>query len=154
MTTKESNPKQAFGDAKPPLSTVPMPVLYEVALGMLEGHLKGYRRHNYRIAGVRMSTYYDAILRHITAWWEGQDIDPESGLPHIVKAICCMVVLRDAEMLGKVTDDRPPSHPDGWQEKLKPMVAALKAKYPNPPEPFVREDGMIAAEPSPKETKQ
>lgn len=146
MSTKETNPKQAFGDAKPPLSCVPMPVLYEVGLAMLEGHLKGYRRHNYRIAGVRMSTYYDAVLRHIAAWWEGQDTDPDSGLPHIVKAICCLVVLRDAQMLGKVTDDRPPSHPDGWLEALKPHVAALKERYPAPVEPYTRSDGTSTSQ--------
>lgn len=121
--SKESNPKQAFGDAKSPLSCVPFPVLFEVGLGMLEGHLKGYRSHNYRVAGVRTSTYFNAVMRHLAAWWEGQDIDPDSNLPHIVKAICCLVVFRDAQMLGKVTDDRPPRHMDGWLEDMMAHVA-------------------------------
>lgn len=136
--SKATNPKEAFGSAKAPLSCVPMPVMYEVGLAMLEGALK-YGRHNYRVSGVRISTYYDAVLRHITAWWEGQDIDPESGLPHIVKAIACLAVIRDAEMLGLVNDDRPPSHPDGWQDAYKQRVADLKARYPEPKEPFLRD---------------
>lgn len=150
---KDSNPKDVFGSAKPPTSTVPVPVIYELGLAMLEGALK-YGRHNYRVVGVRMSIYYDAAKRHLDAWWEGEDIDPESGLPHLVKAMACLAVVRDAEMLGKVTDDRPPSHPPGWQARYKDMVAQLKARYPNPKEPFVRGDGTISAEPSPKEPNQ
>lgn len=146
MTEKASNPKEAFGSAKPPTSTVPMPVIYELGLAMLEGGLK-YGRHNYRVVGVRMSTYYDAVKRHIDAWWEGEDIDPESGLPHLVKAMACLAVVRDAEMLGLVTDDRPPSHPPGWQAKYLAKVAELKARYPEPKAPFVRGDGIIPPEP-------
>jgi hypothetical protein len=57
---------------------VSAPVLAEVGLGMLEGGHK-YGRHNYRAIGVRTSIYYDAAMRHLTAWWEGEDIDAESG---------------------------------------------------------------------------
>ena len=46
-----------------------------------------YGRHNYRVIGVRGSVYYDATLRHVTAWWEGEDLDPERGINHISKAI-------------------------------------------------------------------
>jgi dATP/dGTP diphosphohydrolase len=144
---KASNPKEAFGSAKPPTSTVPMPVIYELGLAMLEGALK-YGRHNYRVVGVRMSTYHDAMKRHIDAWWEGEDIDPESGMPHLVKAMACIAVVRDAEMLGLTNDDRPPSHPPGWQAKYLAKVAELKAKYPDPKPPFVRGDGTIADDPS------
>lgn len=74
---------------------------------MLEGAVK-YGRHNYRDAGVRASVYYDATMRHLMAWWEGENIDRESGLSHITKAIASLVVLRDAMMQSKVEDDRPP----------------------------------------------
>ena len=135
---KESNPKQAFGDVKPPISTVSAPVMYELGLAMLEGSLK-YGRHNYRVVGVRMSTYYDAAMRHLTSWWEGEDIDEESGMPHLVKAMACLCVVRDAEINSMVTDDRPPSPPEDWQRNLKAKVAELKAKYPDPVDPFTRD---------------
>ena len=82
----------------------------EVGVGMLEGSIK-YGRHNYRAIGVRAEVYYDAARRHIDAWWEGEDIDPDSGLSHITKAICSLVVLRDAMIQGKLFDDRPPPTP-------------------------------------------
>src|ERR1700761_3416714 len=83
---KRSNPKDAVGTGKVPVSTVSAPVIAEVGLAMLEGARK-YGRHNYRAIGVRASVYYDAAQRHLMAWWEGQDIDPASGLSHVSKAI-------------------------------------------------------------------
>lgn len=104
---KDTNPKDAVGIRKAPMSTVSAAVLAEVGVAMLEGAAK-YGRHNYRAAGVRASVYYDALQRHAMAWWEGQDIDPASGMHHITKAISTLVVLRDAMIQGMVTDDRPP----------------------------------------------
>lgn len=129
---KPTNPKDAVGIRKVPLSTVPMRVVAELGLAMLEGACK-YGRHNYRVTGVRASVYFDACMRHISAWWEGQDIDPASGLPHVVKAIACLVVLRDADYQGKLTDDRPPSLVDeNWVESLNQWASVLLDKYPNP----------------------
>lgn len=105
--TKATNPKDMIGTRKAPLSTVPMGVIVEMGVGMLEGAAK-YGRHNYRCSGVRASVYFDALMRHMIAWWEGEDIDPDSGLSHITKAMCTLAVLRDAQMQGMVTDDRPP----------------------------------------------
>lgn len=104
---KDSNPKDAIGVMKAKLSVVPSGVLYDLGLAMLEGACK-YGRHNYRAAGVRASVYYDAACGHIMDWWEGQDLDPESDLSHVTKAIASLVVLRDAMMQDMLTDDRPP----------------------------------------------
>jgi hypothetical protein len=106
-TQKPTNPKDAVGIKKAPLSTVSAAVLAEVGVGMLEGALK-YGRHNYRGVGVRASVYYDATIRHLFSWWEGEDTDPDSQLSHVTKAICSLVVLRDAMIQGKCEDDRPP----------------------------------------------
>lgn len=137
MTTKLSNPKQANGIRKVPYHVIPNPVIAELGLSMLEGALK-YGSHNYRAIGVRTSTYYDACLRHLNAFWEGEDIDPDSGLPHIVKAMACLAVLRDSQMYGNVVDDRPPSYPSGWQEPLNTAAGQLIDKYPNPKEPYTK----------------
>lgn len=108
MNIKDTNPKDAIGIRKVPLSVVPVRVLWRVALGMLEGACK-YGRHNYRAAGARASVYFDAtVFRHIFPWWEGEDIDPDSGLHHIDKAIASLFVLRDSMLQGNWIDDRPP----------------------------------------------
>jgi hypothetical protein len=104
---KPTNPKDMVGVRKAPMSTVPASVLAEIGVAMLEGASK-YGRHNYRAVGVRGSVYYDGTMRHLMDWWEGQDLDPDSGMSHITKAITSLVVLRDAMIQGKFTDDRPP----------------------------------------------
>ncbi len=126
---KPSNPKDALGILKIPYSTISQPVLAEVGVAMLEGALK-YGRHNYRAIGVRASVYFDAVMaRHMPAWWEGEDIDPDSGLHHITKAIAGLCVIRDAMIQGKFIDDRPPKSPAGWQEALNEKVKVLLEKY-------------------------
>lgn len=118
--TKLSNPKDLVGVRKAPMSTVSAAVMAEVGVAMHEGALK-YGRHNYRAVGVRSSVYYDGTMRHLMAWWEGEDLDPDTadldeqgqpipdtGVHHVTKAITSLMVLRDAMLQGKCTDDRPP----------------------------------------------
>ena len=115
---KDTNPKDAIGIRKAPLSTVPGNVLAEIGVAMLEGASK-YGRHNYRAAGVRASVYYDAAMRHLVSWWEGEDIDPDSGMSHITKLLACMTVLRDAMHQEMWADDRPPASRPFYQELNK-----------------------------------
>lgn len=136
---KDTNPKDAIGCKKPPLSVVPMNVVFEIGLAMMEGMLK-YGRHNYRVSGVRASIYFDALMRHIGAWWEGEDLDPDSGLNHVTKAIACLVVLRDAMMQGKLADDRPPRAKRGWMDTAKALCDDLLSRFPDPEAPFTIED--------------
>lgn len=122
-----ANPKDVIGSRKAPMSTVSAAVLAELGVAMLEGAVK-YGRHNYRATNVRSSVYYDALMRHIMAWWEGEDIDPDSGMSHVTKAIATLVVLRDAMINQKVIDDRPPSCPEFYTE-LNAKAAAIINKY-------------------------
>jgi len=128
---KDTNPKDAIGTAKwRQFFCVPMQVLWEVGVGMLEGTLK-YGRHNYRGSGVRASVYVDAAIGHIQSFVEGEDIDEDSGLSHITKAICSLFVLRDAQMNDFWTDDRPPKIKDlpALRERLQALVAENFERY-------------------------
>jgi Domain of unknown function (DUF5664) len=127
MMLKDTNPKDAVGCKKAPMSTVSAAVLAEIGVAMLEGAAK-YGRHNYRAAGVRASIYYDGTMRHLMAWWEGEDIDPDSGLSHITKAITSLVVLRDAMIQGMCTDDRPPRSAEFYAE-LNRRAAEIVERY-------------------------
>jgi hypothetical protein len=136
LNVKDSNPKDAIGIRKAPMSTLSIPVMLEVGVAMLEGALK-YGRHNYREIGVRASVYYDAIVaRHMAAWWEREDLDPDSGLNHVTKAIAGAMVLRDAMIRGKMVDDRPRGT-RGFVQALNAKTEVLLNKYPDPILPFV-----------------
>lgn len=127
---KDTNPKDSVGIRKAPLSTVPMNVVAEAGVAMLEGALK-YGRHNYRAMGIRESVYFDGTMRHLLAYWEGEDIDPDSGVSHLTKAIASLLVWRDAQMNGNATDDRPPKA-KAFYPDLNARAARLVDAAPQP----------------------
>lgn len=100
------NPKSAPGRAKPCLSLVPMNAMLDVAEVMRHGADK-YGRKNWRKQPIDASTYYDAALRHLIAWFErGEDADPESGKSHLAHVACCALLLLDGIERGELIDDR------------------------------------------------
>lgn len=139
--TKETNPKDAVGIKKwRQYSTVPMTVIWELGVAMLEGSRK-YGRHNYRVSGVRGSVYVDAAKGHIDTWWEGEDIDPDSGLSHITKAIASLVVLRDAMIQDKFVDDRPPkTDMNKLRADLQGVVENIFERYPDAVDAYLEGD--------------
>ena len=124
---KPTNPKDTVGIKKAPFSTVSAPVMAEVGVAMMEGALK-YGRHNFRGVGVRASVYYDATIRHLFSYWEGEDQDPDSGMSHVTKAIASLMVLRDAMIQNKCDDDRPPRSPEFYKE-LNTKAEELLKRY-------------------------
>lgn len=132
--TKDTNPKDGIGLTKAALSCFPLPALMEGSLAFMEGALK-YGRHNYRRAGVRYSVYFDAMIRHLFAWFEGEERATDSGVHHLGHVLACCAILLDdtlaAESIGN--DDRPPVvHTPEWMPEFNRRVAELKARYPNP----------------------
>jgi hypothetical protein len=47
-----------------------------------------------------------AALRHIHAFNDGEDNDPESGLSHIDHALCCLMFLSNYQVTRTEFDDR------------------------------------------------
>lgn len=132
--TKETNPKDAIGSTKPPIANVPLSVISEVGMALAEGQWK-YGGYNWRVIGVRASVYWDATFRHLKAWWEGEDTDPDSQLSHVTKAISALTVLRDAMIQENWTDDRPPRSkqtPVQVSDQYKQMLERLKSLQPDP----------------------
>lgn len=134
MKRKPINPKNVVGSSKIDMGIVPSTLMICVARAMLEGALK-YGRYNWRIAGVRSSIYHAALLRHLAKWWNGQERDTKTRVHHLDSAIACLGILRDAELYGKLDDDRPPSpSPDLMAEFIdgtEADVAHLKELYKN-----------------------
>ena len=128
-TLKPTNPKDVIGSDKLPLHLWPETATLYGCLGLLDGALK-YGRANWRETGVRATIYVDALKRHANAWLEGEDFDPDSGVPHLAHALACLAILVDAEAAGKLNDDR--AYPGGYRalvEELTPHVKRLKEKH-------------------------
>ncbi|KKN16024.1 hypothetical protein LCGC14_0979860 [marine sediment metagenome] len=140
MEIKQTNPKDALGIKKAPLHCIPCGPLYELGLAMMEGGRK-YGTHNYRAVGTRASVYYDAAMRHLTNWWEGEDIDSDSGLHPLIKVAACCVVMRDSMLMGNDVDDRPIKYPNGLDmNKLNEQAAKLIGKITKCVAPFLEKD--------------
>ncbi len=119
MTDKPTNPKDLVGSGKIPLHLWPTTATVMGSMGLLDGMLK-YGRSNYRAVGVRASIYYDAACRHLNAWFEGEEVDPDSGLPHMAHALACLAIIVDAQAAGKLTDDR--CTPGGYRALVGEMT--------------------------------
>lgn len=77
---------------KPRWSLLPIDTIGQV-VAVLEHGAKKYGDDNWRYVENGRTRYYDALMRHVDAWWRGEDNDPESGLPHLAHAACCILFL-------------------------------------------------------------
>jgi hypothetical protein len=94
-----------LGEAKIKLSDTPTVGLQ--LMGQVHSNgAKKYGRFNWRNHRVSSTFYYDAAQRHLMAWFDGETIDPESGLPHLAHVMACCNILLDAEKNGKLNDNR------------------------------------------------
>jgi hypothetical protein len=100
------NPKEKFGTAKPPIQLIPPSFLVQTSKAMELGAVK-YGPFNWRGEAVSRMIYYGAALRHILQAIDGEDMDPESGVPHEAHVAACMAIILDAHSIGKLVEDRP-----------------------------------------------
>ncbi len=107
MNQLPPNPKQAYGDLKIPLGLVPSTALILMGQAFKEGARK-YGPYNWREKSVESMTYLHATLRHVAAYIDGEEIDPESGNPHLAHALACLAIIADAAAVGCLLDNRPP----------------------------------------------
>jgi hypothetical protein len=91
-------------DGKPRLELLDRLWLVETAKVLGFGAAK-YSAHNWR-EGIQVSRIVGAILRHITAYNNGEDIDPESGLHHLAHASCELMFLTNMALTRPDMDDR------------------------------------------------
>lgn len=129
---QDTNPKTRFGQAKPPLHLLPTPALLHMAEALRDGSVK-YGALNWRTDPVSASTYYSACLRHLTQWWDGEDIDPVSLVHHLGHAATNIAILLDALESQMLLDDRPPKGPTGdlIRKFTKPLPAATEKAAPD-----------------------
>ncbi len=130
--TKDSNPKDNAATTRLDLSLFPSSARIYGALAMTEGALK-YGGYNFRKVGVRGSVYVASTGRHMDKYWNGEECDPTTGIPHLASALAGIAVLIDATEQGNLNDDRPPKQDTaGLLHRCEADVKRLQALFPNP----------------------
>lgn len=90
--------------SKPRLELVPYAAVSEIAEVLTFGAAK-YDANNW-CRGARWGRYFAALLRHLFAWWSGEEKDPETGKSHLAHAGCCLFFLMEYQRNNWGTDDR------------------------------------------------
>jgi hypothetical protein len=97
---------QKFDGEKPRMDLIDPS--FQIALAdVLTYGAREYSAHNWR-NGIDASRLYAALQRHLLAFWGGEDIDDESGLPHLSHAACELMFLQ--WMIYE-----KPEHDDRWE---------------------------------------
>lgn len=77
----------------------------EGILEVLEFGAAKYAPRNWEL-GMNWSRPFAALMRHMWAWWRGENVDPETGLSHLAHAGCCVLFLIAYERRGIGNDNR------------------------------------------------
>lgn len=93
-----------FDSDKLPVNLLSTEALNQTAAVLKFGADK-YHAHNWR-DGFVWSRPLAAAMRHIMAFNDGEDKDPESGLSHLAHAACCIMFLLEFEKTHPELDDR------------------------------------------------
>ena len=96
--------KSSESAAKPRLELVPWAAVSDIAAVLTFGAAK-YDANNW-CRGARWGRYFAALLRHLFAWWRGENLDQETGLSHLAHAGCCLLFLMEYQRNGWGEDDR------------------------------------------------
>jgi len=78
-------------NGKVDLSLIDNQFIHGVSRVLMFGAEK-YERDNWKL-GTDWNRTYSAALRHLHSFWDGEDIDPETGLSHLYHAACNLMFL-------------------------------------------------------------
>ncbi|MEO3997163.1 dATP/dGTP diphosphohydrolase domain-containing protein [Mesorhizobium sp. CAU 1732] len=121
------NPKQIFGDRKPPLGNLPLTAMLAWLSAHYDGGLK-YGLFNWRTCPVEAMTYVHAAERHLRLWSAGEELTRDTRIANLGAVMACCAILIDAEAHGTLIDDRIKSAVDADAlHAAEAWVAALQA---------------------------
>jgi hypothetical protein len=101
------DPKKLHGAEKTPLGLIPT-VAMDVMSAVLKHGADKYGEANWRTAPIAISTYTSAFFRHLNAWRDGEDLDPDSGVSHLGHVMAACAIILDSARAGTLVDARRP----------------------------------------------
>ncbi len=82
------------------------PEIQDALARVLDFGARKYAPRNWE-RGMAWSRPFSALMRHMWAWWGGEQRDPETGMSHLWHAACCLMFLVAYEQRKTGKDDRP-----------------------------------------------
>lgn len=82
------------------------PDALDAILGVLDYGALKYGDRNWE-QGMAWNRPFSALMRHMWAYWRGEDYDPETGQLHLAHAACCILFLLGYQLRGIGEDNRP-----------------------------------------------
>lgn len=122
LALADNNLKTLAAVGKPTISSVPPIALLALGMAMEDG-VKKYSKFNWRDAAVTSSVFYDAIERHLIAWYSGEEYASDSKIHHLAHVMAGCAIILDAMHNGVLNDDRNPG-----QIVTKDTIDLLRAK--------------------------
>ena len=80
------------------------PLALKAVVDVLTFGAQKYERDNWKHVPDSKRRYFDAAQRHMWAWKEGEQIDPESGRHHLAHALCCLMFLYEHDIMYSNSD--------------------------------------------------
>lgn len=87
-------------------SLLPLNATEDVVKVLMKGAEK-YAPDNWKYVADHERRYYNAVMRHVTAWQKGEKVDPETGISHLAHAICSLMFLIERERMESVSTVEP-----------------------------------------------
>jgi hypothetical protein len=78
----------------------------EPLVKVLEFGASKYAPYNWA-KGLSFTETFECLQRHVIAWYNGEDNDPETGHSHMAHVLCNAMFLMHFIVTGTGTDDRP-----------------------------------------------
>ena len=94
--TSPATPGMKFDSDKLRYDLVP-PSALEKIVDVLTYGAKKYAPENWKKVEEPERRYIAAAMRHIEAFRKGERLDPESGLPHLAHAACCLMFILEVQ---------------------------------------------------------
>mgnify|MGYP001809854240 CR=1 FL=1 len=88
---------------KPMFHFIPSRSIRQVAVVLTYGARK-YGEWNWKSVRDARGRYLSASFRHVWAWAGGEELDPESGLPHLAHAVASLMFIMSGELDSEMKD--------------------------------------------------
>ena len=93
-----------YDQGKPEWWLLPFLAVQEIVKVLTYGSTK-YDPFNWKKVPNAKNRYFSAFMRHVIAWWEGEQNDPETGFNHLAHAGCCLLYLLWFDLTGQWPKD-------------------------------------------------